>query len=1117
MQDHISQLEDTITALLGQRAVLGDLVVDTAVAALRDKLALLQAAAHEQERRQLSVMFVDVVGSTVLSRYLDPEDLNAVVDGALARFTAIVQAHDGKVLQYAGDNLLAVFGAPQAREDDAERAVRAGLAITALGRELGAEVHALHGRAGFNVRVGIHSGEVLVGGGVDGSNSVRGLTPNIAARMEQTAPPGGLRISRDTYRQVRGRFELLRQAPMVVKGCDEPMLTYLVLGELDAGERQAARGVEGVSTRMVGRSAQLAVLQQALVALTPPGGTAAAPPSPALRLLCVVGDAGLGKSRLVGEFRRWARLQQLPPHWLSTAATEQHLSQPYAVLRSLLTVGVGLLASDPADLARAKWLAAISPMLGEPAAAVLGHLLGLDFSAHEELRGLLAEPRQLRDRAFFHANQLVQAWVTRDERPVVAVLDDLHWADDGTLDFLDHLLASHADVPLLLVTMTRPTLAERRPGWLAGLAPQQCIDLTPLQRASAIELVDELLASLAEPAPALNHLLVDHAEGNPFHIEELINLLIDQDVIVTSDAAAPVTDAPLAAGWRFHAERLQALKVPPTLAGVLRARLDALPTEERRTAQLASVVGYRFWDASLTALDAPALTHLDSLVERDLAHEQDTASLAGLREYTFKHHSLHEVTYSSVLRRVRRALHARVAGWLLGLPAAAPLELVAEHLERGGRAAQALDYWHRAAEAAAGSFANAQALRHIERAWGLAAADDRPRRIALALLRCRVLDRLADTTQRLDALEQLRELVAHAPPTPAQVDYLILKSRYGSDLGDEVAAAQDAEAAVAACKGELTPLAAAAHARHAQCIQRLGQHELAHTQARIALRVARTAGEKRIEGLVLNDLGIQADDDGNYDQAIQYYSEALAIHQDIDDRINAAGTRSNIGYAAMTLGDYEVASQHFVDTCRLFANVGHDLNHGITLINLGLARFNQNDFALALSAGTDALKILRRRHAQHFEGAALHLLGRAHFALHHRVLANEQIEQAIDIFDGLQMHHLAMESMASLGDNLAIMGELAAALTRIEEVLARRRSGISLDGTEEPLKILLNCHRVLAAVGDARAFAVLSEAHQILMERASRIVNAVRRQSYLAQVPFHAEIMARYNEANFPN
>ena len=211
-------LHKAIRALEGQRALLGDAVVNTALAPLREQLAQLESAlprSGEQVLKQVSVLFLDVVGSTTLAQQLDPEEVSDVMDGCLQRCTEVVLAHGGKVLQYAGDSLLAAFGAETAREDDAERAVRAGLALLALGRRVGDEVRARHDHAGFDVRVGVHTGSVLLGGGVDEGGTIRGIAVNIAARMEQTAPAGALRISHDSYALVRGIFDVQAQAPLL--------------------------------------------------------------------------------------------------------------------------------------------------------------------------------------------------------------------------------------------------------------------------------------------------------------------------------------------------------------------------------------------------------------------------------------------------------------------------------------------------------------------------------------------------------------------------------------------------------------------------------------------------------------------------------------------------------------------------------------------------------------------------------------------------------------------------------------------------------------------------------------------------------------------------------------
>jgi class 3 adenylate cyclase len=284
------QLEAGIAALEAQRATLGEAVVDAALEGLKTRLAALRGAAAEpaQSLRQVSILFLDVVGSTALGQRLDPEEIAAVMEGVLAQGTAIVEAHRGKVLQYAGDNLLAAFGAERAYEDDAERAVQCGLALLALGKALGEGVRARHGHAGVDVRVGIHSGGVLLGGGVDEDGSIRGQAVNIAARMEQTAPAGALRISHDTWRLLRGRFEVAVQEPLFVKGVDAPVRSYLVLGERPRDFKAAGWGVEGVETRMVGRDDELRALRDAFEDLMRPGA--------GLRSVLVVGEAGCTSS-----------------------------------------------------------------------------------------------------------------------------------------------------------------------------------------------------------------------------------------------------------------------------------------------------------------------------------------------------------------------------------------------------------------------------------------------------------------------------------------------------------------------------------------------------------------------------------------------------------------------------------------------------------------------------------------------------------------------------------------------------------------------------------------------------------------------------------------------------
>ncbi|HUG22016.1 adenylate/guanylate cyclase domain-containing protein [Piscinibacter sp.] len=254
MQDReVDALRGAIASLQAQRAALGDTLVDAAPAPLLGRLTALDAAerigAPVRRLRQVSVLFLDIVGSTQLTQQLDPEDVQSVVDGALAAFTGLVRQYGGEVLRYAGDNIKAAFGADGTREDDAERAVKCGLALLQEARQRGEAVQQAHGLAGFDARVGIHTGPVVRGGGVEQDNSLSGLAVNIAARMEQAAPPGTLRISMDTYRLVQGRFDVLEQPALQVKGLQEPMRTFLVQDVRERRLRGLRHGADGVTTR----------------------------------------------------------------------------------------------------------------------------------------------------------------------------------------------------------------------------------------------------------------------------------------------------------------------------------------------------------------------------------------------------------------------------------------------------------------------------------------------------------------------------------------------------------------------------------------------------------------------------------------------------------------------------------------------------------------------------------------------------------------------------------------------------------------------------------------------------------------------------------------------------
>ena len=661
-------LDAAIQALQAQRPLLGNVVVDAAIAALQAQRkpapapspapAALPAAAApalpaqraQQQLKQVSVLFVDVVGSTAIGQRLTPEDISAVMDGALERYSRIVQDHHGRVLQYAGDGMLAAFGSQAAREDDVEQAVLAGLAIIDATQRLAPALQARHAVPGFNVRAGIHTGAVLLGAGVDAEGSIRGAAVNLAARMEQSAPPGRLRISHDTFRHVSGLFDVEEQW-VSVKGVQGPLRGYLVERRRPTAFRVPNRGIDGLATPMVGRATELATLMAALAGVAADGR---------LRSVTVVGDAGLGKSRLVDEFQQ-ALASAASSCWLLLARAQPRTAiHPFQMLHNLLAGPLQISDADPAAQARSKLVDGLSPLFADdpeaalPTLHVLGHLVGLDFSSSPQLTELLGDDAALRQAGFAAAVQVLHRLAAARRAPLVLLLDDLHWADTGSMDFLRHLLDGPRDLPLLAVLLTRASLFEAAPQWAAAQPPDLRIDLKPLGAEHSRQLAGLLLQRLADAPPSLSALIIGQAEGNPFYMEELVKMLIDDGVIVEDGD-----------GWRVLADRLGSARVPQTLTGVLQARLDALLPAERLALQQAAIVGPVFAAEALAAIDPAAAGQLPALQGKQLVR-RSMSLFGGTPEYAFGHHLLHQVSYDTVLREARRSGHGRVGAFWRG-------------------------------------------------------------------------------------------------------------------------------------------------------------------------------------------------------------------------------------------------------------------------------------------------------------------------------------------------------------------------------------------------------------------------------------------------------------------
>jgi class 3 adenylate cyclase len=426
-----------------QREALGDELVDAGLAPFQRKLDELVAQLEARQagysevtarpRKLVTLLFMDIAGSTSIAQHMDPEDVGEVFDAALKKLAGPIQEHGGRVTRFMGDGFLSVFGAPTAREDDPEQAVRAGLKILSLAGEVVRELENQWEIEGFQVRIGINTGLVLLGGETEAEDTLMGSPVNLAARLENAAPPGGLLVSHDTYRHIRGVFDVEPWEPLQVKGFDEAVQVYKVLRARPRAFRIYTRGVEGVETRMIGRHDELKYLQDALLtAIEEDEG----------QLVTITGEAGVGKSRLLYEFENWIELQPQQVYFFEGRGRQEAQGLPYGLLRDMFGFRFQIQDEDSAETAREKIQTGFTEVFdgGNESlmrAHILGQLLGFDLRASPHLKGMLEDAEQLRNRALMYLGEYFQELCRQD--PVVILLEDIHWADDSSLDALNWL------------------------------------------------------------------------------------------------------------------------------------------------------------------------------------------------------------------------------------------------------------------------------------------------------------------------------------------------------------------------------------------------------------------------------------------------------------------------------------------------------------------------------------------------------------------------------------------------------------------------------------------------------------------------------------------------------
>jgi predicted ATPase len=743
--------------------------------------------------------------------------------------------HRGKVVQYLGDGLLALFGAQESSEYDAEEAIRGALEIQTSPMPL-AGPHPVH------VRVGIHTGPVVVGElGPDAHKefTASGDAMNLASRLQSAAPPGGILISYDTYRYVRGVFDVTPQPPLAVKGKAEPIQTYLVRRAKPRAFRASTRGVTGIETRTVGREREFKALQETYLD---------AYEGRRVAWVQLVGEVGVGKSRLLQDLDDWIELRPETVRVFKARAFAGDENKPFAFVRRMWFDRFQIAEDTPLAQAEAKWVRAFQELWGHAdedsteRAIALGLLVGLPFRDSPYIGAMRNDPMQVKGRASVVTRELLGK--IREDRLVVILLEDLQRADASSWEWLTEVVLGlenadrrrHEEALGTFVPMSETVslgeaqrngmflLVTARPEWYTPEALTRLglkgdeeasapagppisasdrpatryvhIDLTPLSDEAAGELARELLQRAEGVPEDVVRLLAERSEGVPYFAEEVVNWFVDRGIIDQSREP-----------WRFVVGRLRGSPLPATLQHLLLTRLSSLSDVDRAALQRGAIFGRNFWTGGVEALGVrESMQVLAHLQLRGFVNLQPESSFGGEMEWSFYHNQLRDVTHESVLRRERGALHQKAAQWLEEQARRAGrvdefAGLIGEHRERGGDLSAAAEWYIRAGESAHASSALAEARRFFDRALELLPPIDRERRWRALLGREAVLQMRGDHEAHRADLAALLELAEELDDDTRRAEAYFRQAWYLSWApGEQRATLPAADQAIAAAQ-----------------------------------------------------------------------------------------------------------------------------------------------------------------------------------------------------------------------------------------------------------------------------------------------------------------------------
>lgn len=1112
--NELERLNQAIEHLESQRMTLGDEVVEVALVPLQKKIAELEAQAGfpYQQRKQVTILFSDIVESTKTVSHIDPEDTRDIFDNALKRLAEPVEVHNGRVTRFMGDGFKAVFGSPQSHENDPEQAVRAGLDILAIAEELAEELREEWEIEDFQVRVGVNTGFVAVGGITEAEDTFMGSPVNLATRVEKAAPPGGLLISHDSYRHIRGIFDIEPLEPISAKGFDQQVPVYQVLGVKPRSLRRYTRGVEGIETRMVGRDSEFKLLQDARQNVVISGKG---------QVITFSGEAGIGKSRLLIEYLNWEETLPESFRLFLGQGHQDTQGQPYAMWRDMFAFRFEILDSDSTDTMLEKLEAGFGEIFGTGQSGrkrshFIGQLLGFDCSQCPSLKGVLDNPQQLREQA---TRYLTEYFIGLSKViPIVAVLEDLHWVDDSSLDLINEIGAITTQISLLIICLSRSTLFERRPSWGHEQDFHSLINLQTLSDSESIQLVDDILQKVEQIPDALRDLVTNNAEGNPFFIEELLKMLIDSGVITKGEPS-----------WRVEPHSLPQVEVPTTLTGVLQARLDGLPAAERQILQLAAVIGKDFWDQTILQVSEASrlfeegdlairiMKSLLSLQDRELIFDRKESAFAGTREYSFQHIIFRDVTYETILKRERILYHGLTADWLVAATQASSRSeefaaVIADHYLAAGSEVYASDWFYRAGLQAKAQVAMQEARNYLTKSLELLLPDDLAKRWQVLSEHDEIVGILGDTEARFADDQELIRLAQEMENNGLLAQSYNRQAYFYNSQGEyQKELIVHEKALEAARKAGNREVETSTLGLKVACLTFLGKMDEAQMTADLALKYARELGDDEILARNLGNVFsyYQLVD---ISQGVNLIEESIEILDRLGEHNLKATSMINLGYIYTQSGFYQRGENTFKRSLKLAERLENPRLIAYNQLNLGLTYFRLVKFELAREYLERTL-IACKEIKDTFALSACH----AYFGLNYEgsgdlEAAKVNFETAWEIFTQIGAAGYAMDALTGMARCALEVGQLDQARKHALEICHYLEENGS-QGMEFPTMAYLTCGRIFEQTGDEeRRRESIEKGCQQLMERAEKISDSDWRKIYLEEVPENYSIQERLNE-----